>query len=152
MAKKTKKKKKGSPMKRYAGKGTAARTVKRARGARSQVLPGMEQVRDVKLDNLCEAIGQVRATANEAKQEEAGLIASTLQRMVAKDVSVYRHAGVELARVPGAEKLRVRLTKETGDATGDDLEVGEGDGGDKDAGGGAYVGNEGMESTDQGVH
>lgn len=32
------------------------------------------------------------------------------------EVTVYKHAGIELARMPGAEKLRVRVTKETGDA------------------------------------
>ncbi len=32
------------------------------------------------------------------------------------DVTIYKPAGIELARVPGAEKLRVRLVKEEGNA------------------------------------
>jgi hypothetical protein len=40
------------------------------------------------------------------------------------DVVVYKHAGVELARVPGAEKLRVRLVRGEGDADAGDLEPG----------------------------
>ena len=48
---------------------------------------------------------------NKAKTEEKGLINSALQEMQAKKITTYHHAGIELARVPGAEKLRVRLTK-----------------------------------------
>lgn len=59
---------------------------------------------------------------NTAKTEETGLVASALQTMVKKGVSVYKHGGVELARVPGAERLRVRLVKEQGDADADDLD------------------------------
>ena len=95
----------------------------------------MEQVRDRKLDNICEGIGEERGRMNEAKTEEQGLIQAALQRMQGGGVQVYRHAGVELARVPGAEKLRVRLTKEQGDADASDLEApekaaGEGETGD----------------------
>jgi hypothetical protein len=89
---------------------------------RSQPLPGLEQVRNGKLDNLCEAIADVRGTMNTAKQEEIGFVRAALQAMVAKGVTVYKHGGVELARVPGAEKLRVRLVKEQGDADAEDLE------------------------------
>ena len=60
--------------------------------------------------DLCEAVHA------EAK------IAAALQRMVVKGQHVYVHGGVELARVPGAEKLRVRLVKEQGDATAADLD------------------------------
>ena len=31
--------------------------------------------------------------------------------------TVYKHGGVELARVPGADKLRIRLTDDDGDAS-----------------------------------
>lgn len=127
MAGKTKKKKKKAPARYRAAAGAngkATRTAKaRKPGPRSQTLPGMAKVRDGKLDNLCEALAEVRGTINNAKQEEAGLMASTLQRMVARDVTVYKHGGVELARVPGAEKVRVRLSKDDGDAGAEDLEV-----------------------------
>ena len=86
------------------------------------VLPGMEGVRNGKLDNICEAIGDARRELAIAKATERSEITSALSVMQARDITIYRHAGVELARVPGAEKLRVRLTKEEGDASveGDD--------------------------------
>ncbi len=96
-------------------------------GARSQVLPGLEQVRDRRLDNLCESMAEHRRAMNTARVEEHSDIAAALQHMVKKGVSVYKHGGIELARVPGAERLRVRLTKETGDADADDLETGDDD-------------------------
>jgi len=65
---------------------------------------------------------------NAAKLEEQGLISSALQAMQKDGRSVYRHARIELARVPGAEKLRVRLTKEEGDAGAEDLEPPDGEG------------------------
>ena len=87
----------------------------------SEVLPGMEQVRSRKLDNLCEAIAECRAQKNAAVTEEKSLDATALQVMVGEGLAVYRHGGVELARIPGAEKLRVRMTREEGDAGDADL-------------------------------
>src|SRR5436189_3361799 len=98
----------------------------RARGPRSQVLPGMEAVRSKKLDNICEGIGQERETMNAARTEEQSLIQSALRVMQQTDITTYRHARIELSRVPGAEKLRVRMTKEEGDASDGDLETAEG--------------------------
>ncbi len=95
------------------------------KGARSRTLPGMERVRNRKLDNLCEAIGEERRRMNAAKLDEQASIQASLQVMQRENISIYKHAGVELARVPGAEKLRVRLTKEDGDADETDLETGE---------------------------
>lgn len=102
------------------GSGKAAK--KRPASPRSQALPGMEQQRNVKLDNICEAIHDERSVMNAAKTEEKGLIQSALQLMQQKGVQVYKHGGLELARVPGSEILRVRLTKQTGDADASDLE------------------------------
>lgn len=76
----------------------------------------MDQIRDRVLDNLCEAIGDTRATANAARQEEAGYLSSALKRMTGREASIYKHAGVELALVPGSDKLRVRLIDQQGDA------------------------------------
>lgn len=105
-------------------KGPSTKSTKRGkpngamrRGPRSQPLPGMENVRAGALDNLCEGIGDCRDTMNVASVEEKKLIASALKQMQKRNLSVYRHARVELARVPGAEKLRVRVTKEEGDAS-----------------------------------
>src|ERR1700755_2941656 len=78
-----------------------------AKGPRSQALPGMGQIRNVRLDNICEGIAGERAAKNKADQEEKGLTSTALQVMQQSKIGAYRHAGVELARVPGAEKLRV---------------------------------------------
>ena len=85
----------------------------------------MERVRSAKLDSLCESIGDERETMNKARTEEKGLIISALTEMQRRGVQVYKHASIELARVPGSEKLRVRLIKEQGDADEADLEEGE---------------------------
>lgn len=97
------------------------------RGARSQPLPGMEQARSRKLDNLCESIAEHRERMNAARTEEQSDISAALQEMQKKGIHTFKHNGVELARVPGAEKLRVRLTKDHGDASDDDLEDGDAD-------------------------
>lgn len=93
----------------------------------------MEQARNRRLDNFCEAIAEHRAAKNDATQREQSDISGALQEMQRANQTVYKHAGVELARVPGAEKLRVRLVKGEGDADEGDLETGDGeaaDGGD----------------------
>lgn len=113
-------KKRGSTKKAKAKRGVSG--AGKRRGPRSQALPGLEQVRSQRLDNICEGIGEERETMNKAKIEEKGLIQSALQEMQKRGISIHRRGGVELARVPGAEKLRVRLTKEQGDAGEADLE------------------------------
>jgi hypothetical protein len=60
---------------------------------------------------------------NTAKLDEQSAIADSLGEMQRSSVTVYKHAGVELARVPGAEKLRVRLSKDDGDADVSDLKT-----------------------------
>lgn len=85
----------------------------------------MERVRSKRLDAICESIADERDKVNEAKKEEGGLISSALQEMQNKGIQVYKHGGVELARVPGAEKLRVRRVKDEGDAGAEDLEAGD---------------------------
>lgn len=76
----------------------------------------MEQARNTRLDNICEGIAQERGVMNAASMEEKSLINAGLQEMQDKKITVHKHAGVELVRVPGADKLRVRLTKDTGSA------------------------------------
>jgi hypothetical protein len=123
MSKKKGTKKKGG--KRYGKprvwKGEDARKAKpataRKRGPRSRPLPGLEQVRDQKLDNICEELAEVRERMNEDKKEDTSLMAAALKRMQDRGVQAYRHNGIELARVPGvAEKVRVRLVADEGDA------------------------------------
>lgn len=95
------------------------------RGPRSQALPGMEQVRSVKLDHLCESIGETREKMNELRGEEKGDKIAALKAMRERELTTYQHAGVELSRMPGEEKLRVRTTKNA--ATAAVVEDGQGD-------------------------
>jgi hypothetical protein len=105
----------------------AAKVVKASKkaGPRSQTLPGMNKVRSQRLDNLCEAIAEDRAKMAEARTDEQASIQGSLKEMKAKGLLGYKHAGVELAFVPGADKLRVRLTKDASDdaTAGDGGEV-----------------------------
>lgn len=88
----------------------------RARRARQGVLPGHESVRSEKLDAICESIGDEREALNKARTEIDALTSAALDMMTKRNLTVYRHATIELARIPGADKLRVRVTKEEGDA------------------------------------
>ncbi len=83
---------------------------------RAQILPGMESVRSAKLDQVCESIAEERYRLAKARQAEEELTSTALEDMHAKRITVYKHAGVELVRVPGSEKLRVRLVKDKGNA------------------------------------
>lgn len=127
----------------------AERALSSKRSPRSQTLPGMEKIRSKPLDNLCEGIGDCRATKNAATTEERGFERSALKVMQTRGLSVYKHAGVELALVPGSDKLRVRLTSEKGDAAvmaGASVEPSESEIHDEDAYEAGKVGD-GSEST-----
>lgn len=95
------------------------RSVKgKIKSPRSAVLPGFEQVRNGRLDTVCEGIADERRIKNAAQLEEASLITTAQRIMEAQtpSLTVYKHAGVELALIPGTSHIRVRLVKETGDA------------------------------------
>lgn len=109
--KKDKAKSKGKGNKPTKGKATAPP------GPRSRALPGMGRIRSQKLDNICEAIGDSRDTQASERDNENSLKQDALKEMQAKGIGAYRHAKIELLRSPGAEKLRVRKTKEDGDAS-----------------------------------
>lgn len=83
----------------------------------------MEGVRNIRLNNIFESIAEVRSHRNRLDVEEKSLLASALQVMQRDGVSKYKHAGVEALRVPGSEKLRVRLTKDDGDVSESDGET-----------------------------
>lgn len=89
-------------------------------GPRSQMLPGMEHVRDQTLDRLCESVGEGRDAMAQLRENEAGDLQAALTRMRARNLHTYQHAGVEMARVPGEEKLRVRATKDKATAAVDE--------------------------------
>lgn len=72
----------------------------------------MEEARHTALDRFCERIGEIRDELNTLRGDEGDQSRSALSYMRAAGVTSYRHAGVELVRVPGEEKLRVRTSKE----------------------------------------
>jgi hypothetical protein len=76
----------------------------------------MERVRNVRLDNLCESIAEERRAINDATVEVKGLSITALREMREKRLTSHRHAGVELIRIPGEERLSIRTSK-AADAT-----------------------------------
>lgn len=126
MATKKKPVKKAKPVKaaKKAGKRKAAKPKRQT--PRSQTLPGMEQVRHTKLDRLCEGISECREEMNEQRGIEAEKCRGALVYMHDNSITTYRYAGVELVRVPGEEKLRVRTSKEKATLETDDEETGSG--------------------------
>lgn len=81
-------------------------------------LPGLEQVRDAKLDGLCKSLAEEREVQNQSRTVEARLKGEALKRMHAKDRITYRGAGVELVRHIGDESLTVKLAKGESGTTG----------------------------------
>jgi hypothetical protein len=81
------------------------------RKPRAQELPGVG-VRHTDLDRLCESIGEARDSVNALRGEEKGLCQNALKQMRIHNVMSYRHAGVELMRVIGEDKLRVRTSRD----------------------------------------
>jgi len=70
----------------------------------------MAAVRNARLDNICEAVSGYRGKRNAILADEKSDLSAALTIMREKKMHSYRHAGVELARVSGEEKLRVRTT------------------------------------------
>lgn len=100
--------------------GSKKKTLPKKRGLRSIPLPGLEQVRSQKLDNICESIADTREQMNTLRTEEKDEKRGALTTMRERNLTTYRHAGVELVRVPGEERLRVRTSKQ--DATAETIE------------------------------
>ena len=107
MAKKAATKKKATPKQKPKGR--------RKQGPRSQILPGTSAARDQKLDNFCEEIAEERGRMATARKHEQQAISSAQTRMLDKAYDFYRHAGVELALIPGDVKLRARLVEDQSD-------------------------------------
>lgn len=74
-------------------------------------MPGVDQVRNAKLDNYCEGIGYERRLQAESRANEGSYETSALNEMVRSGIHAYHNAGVELVMVEGAAKLRVHVTK-----------------------------------------
>lgn len=113
----------------------------------------MEQVRDTVLDRLCESLGETRDQMAQLQADEKSDLQAALKRMREKGTTAYRHAGMELARVPGEEKLRARRTSQG--ATAENLEEGATeDAGDNPIEGGEFGEEraEALEEADGNVH
>lgn len=94
-------------------KSKAVKAIKKNAAPRSQVLPGMEQVRNAKLDGICEEISEGRETSNTLATAEKTLKKQAAREMEAKGIPAYRQAGVEIKFAPGEPTLSVRLIKES---------------------------------------
>jgi len=75
-------------------------------------LPGLEDARIGPLDDIAASISEVRASMNDLRTTEAGYMQNALNLMRQHDKTAWRAHGVELVRVPGEEKLRVRTSKD----------------------------------------
>jgi hypothetical protein len=71
------------------------------------------------LDEVAASIADCRNQRNLLNIEEKGLKQTALQLMQKHLKTVWKHAGVELVRVPGEERLAVRLVKGDGDVDQD---------------------------------
>lgn len=71
----------------------------------------MEQVRNARLDRLCESIGDARDQINGLKTEEAADQQAALREMHDRNVTAYQHAGITLVRVPGEERILVKKSR-----------------------------------------
>lgn len=110
-------KKKSKPAKKAAQKAKAKPKAKAAkkptpRSPRSQVLPGMEQVRNAKLDRICEDLSDIRRTINRAAGEEKDLHQQAMRVMVSDKVPTYTQSGIRLTFTEGQPHLSVKLVKE----------------------------------------
>lgn len=85
---------------------------------KSQALPGMEQLPNVRLNRYCETIGDGLRSINLANDDIESTREVALKEMKAAGTTFYKHDGVELAFSGGVDKLRVRLSKDAEGASG----------------------------------
>lgn len=94
------------------GKKGAKPTAPRKSVARQPAFAGMEQIRNGKLDRLCESIGDSRERKNKAVEDEASDSAAALSEMIRRDLHSYVHMGVRLTAKKGVDKLGIQLVKD----------------------------------------
>jgi len=111
---------------------SAAKTAKpgRPRAPRQQAL--ITEARIKPLDDVAATIGDLRDQMNALRTDEGEQLNIALKLMRKHERTTWKHAGVELVRVPGEEKLRVRTSKEKATAEveeeGVEVETGSDDG------------------------
>lgn len=129
MAKKAKKLKIVKPPKAKAKKAAKSKPVFRGGEARAAAakkatatpknVPLFKGLRIRALDKVCEQIADTRGAMNRLRGEEADLERHAHRLMREHKQMTWTGAGVELSRVPGDEKLRVRTSRETSTAPGE---------------------------------
>lgn len=92
----------------------AAATAK-ARKPADVKFPTMRQPRNQRLEMLCQSLDTQRTVINDAKRTEKSDKAAALQEMTRAGLLSFKHAGIELARIPGADSIRVHVVKDEGD-------------------------------------
>ena len=121
MAKKKGAKAKGKPKQtKKQAKSVLRKGPIRKKAPRETPLPGMEDARIRPLDDICASISETRQQQNDLRAEEAGLEQTALRLLRTHGKTAWRHAGVELIRVPGEEKLRVRTSRASATAESED--------------------------------
>ncbi len=96
---------------------SAAHAAATARNAkpRDEKLPGFKQPKNQRLELLCESLDNQRTVINDAKRIEKSDKAAALQEMTRVGLLAFKHAGIELARIPGADTIRVHVVKDEGE-------------------------------------
>lgn len=89
----------------------AAETRRRVQTPRQAAL--LPEVQDADLDATCRMIADARELSARGRALEAEAKPTALRQMQDKGYAGYKAHGVELARIPGGEELRVRVTMRT---------------------------------------
>ena len=80
-------------------------------------LPGMEDLGAIpSLDRVCSSLADLRHDLNEIRGNEKEEMVTALREMRKANRQAYKAHGIELVRVAGDEKVRVRLVKGEGAA------------------------------------
>lgn len=120
-------------------KGSGARkeaTASKDRTRRPRQAALIEDARISAIDKVLDSIADCRDNINDLRGEEKGYLSVVRKLMHQHGKTIYKHAGVECALVPGDEKVRVRILKDSGDASSSGADDNGGDDGDVlDAGG-----------------
>jgi hypothetical protein len=126
MAKKAAKRSKGAKKKAAPRRGSAAANTigpraKRAVPKRPTTgkLPGMEQPKDKRFDELAKIVADGLYIQAEGRQQVASARSAVHNRMKALGWTTALAHGVEFVRVPGDEKLTIKMTK--GEEQGEDM-------------------------------
>ena len=84
-----------------------------AKKPKQENLEGMEHLpRIPSLHKIASSLADVREKANELHTTEKGLVQRALDLMQKHERTIYKAHGIELIRVPGGDKLRVRLRED----------------------------------------